>query len=59
MRVNAKGQVTIPQEIQKMLNIAPGMEVVFIVGEDNRIYIEKVVNQPGNTRFQRMRKVAT
>ena len=60
MRVTSKGQVTIPLEIRKKLNITPGSEVQFIVVEDGRVTIEKVETEDGTvSRFTRLRGVAT
>ena len=60
MRVTTKGQVTIPQEIRRRLNITPASEVRFIVGEDNRVYIEKIKHEKGGTsRFSKLRGSAT
>jgi AbrB family looped-hinge helix DNA binding protein len=59
MRVTTKGQVTIPLEIRKMLNITPATEVEFIVGEGGRVYIVKSDRQPVNKRFSKLRGIAT
>jgi AbrB family looped-hinge helix DNA binding protein len=59
MRVTTKGQVTIPLEIRKMLNITPATEVDFIVGEDGRVYIVKSDSQPKSKRFSKLRGIAT
>jgi len=60
MRVTTKGQVTIPLNIRKKLNITPASEIEFIVSEDNRVYIEKVKNTgKGASRFSRVRGSAT
>lgn len=60
MRVTTKGQVTIPLEIRKRLNITPASEVQFIVEEDDRVYIEKVKNEGGGaSRFSKLRGTAT
>jgi AbrB family looped-hinge helix DNA binding protein len=60
MRVTTKGQVTIPLEIRKRLNITPASEVQFIVEEDDRVYIEKVKNEGGGaSRFSKLRGIAT
>ena len=50
MRVTTKGQVTIPLEIRKKLNITPATEVDFVVGEDGRVYIVKSSKQPKRDR---------
>lgn len=59
MRVTTKGQVTIPLEIRKKLNITPATEVDFIMGKDGRVYIVKSKKQAPNNRFARLRGVAT
>ncbi len=59
MRVTTKGQVTIPLEIRKRLNITPATEVEFIVGEDGRVYLVKSSKQAGDKRFSKLRGVAT
>jgi len=48
MRVTAKGQVTIPQEIRQKAGIVPGSEVEFHE-EDGRVYIQKTEG-PGRGR---------
>lgn len=59
MRVTTKGQVTIPLEIRKKLNITPATEVDFIVGEDDQVYIVKSNKQAKNKRFSKLRGIAT
>lgn len=60
MRVTTKGQVTIPLEIRRKLNITPASEVEFILGKDNRVYLEKVQTKEGQgTRFTKLRGTAT
>ena len=60
MRVTTKGQVTIPLEIRKKLNLTPASEVQFIVGKDDRVYIEKVKQEEGGaSRFSKIRGTAT
>jgi AbrB family looped-hinge helix DNA binding protein len=59
MRVTTKGQVTIPQKIREMLKITPATEVEFIVGEDDRVYIQKRKDQETTGRFSKLRGVAT
>ncbi|NKQ37553.1 MAG: AbrB/MazE/SpoVT family DNA-binding domain-containing protein [Chloroflexi bacterium] len=59
MRVTTKGQVTIPLEIRKKLNITPASEVDFIVSEDDRVYIVKVNNGATTKRFSNLRGIAT
>lgn len=59
MRVTTKGQVTIPQKIREMLKISPATEVEFIVGEDDRVYIQKIEEQENNGPFTRLRGSAT
>lgn len=60
MRVTTKGQVTIPLKIRKKLNITPASEVRFIIGEDDRVYIEKVRSSTSATsRFSKLRGSAS
>lgn len=60
MRVTTKGQVTIPLKIRKKLNITPASEVRFIVGEDDRVYIEKIKSSKSDaSRFSKLRGSAS
>lgn len=59
MRVTTKGQVTIPLEIRKKLNITPATEVDFAIGDDGRIYITKRKDQSAKSRFSKLRGIAT
>ena len=60
MRVTTKGQVTIPLEIRKKLNITPASEVQFHVGEDGRVYLEKTKSdRSAASRFSKLRGSAT
>ena len=59
MRVTTKGQVTIPLEIRKKLNITPATEVDFIIGEDGRVYLVKSSKPAKNNRFGKLRGIAT
>jgi len=61
MRVTTKGQVTIPLEIRKKMNITPASEVNFIVGEDDRVYFVKVEESRDaiSPKFSILRGVAT
>lgn len=59
MRVTTKGQVTIPQKIRQLLNITPTTEVEFIVGEDERVYIQKKKDQETTGPFTSLRGSAT
>ena len=60
MRVTTKGQVTIPLKIRKKLNIVPASEIRFVVGDDNRVYIEKIkTDNSAHSRFSRLRGSAT
>lgn len=38
-KVSSKGQVTIPIEIRKRLNLVAGGKLVFIEGDDGKIYV--------------------
>jgi antitoxin PrlF len=60
MRITAKGQVTIPQEIRLRLGLQPETEVEFdVVG--NTVRIRKVSGRPGRGRriVDRLRGRAT
>lgn len=60
MRVTTKGQVTIPLKIRKKLNITPASEVKFVVGDDDRVYIEKVKSdKSAASRFSKVRGSAS
>lgn len=59
MRVTTKGQVTIPQEIRRMLNIQPGTAVEFVEDENGRVYLVKKTEQPANDRFSKLRGIGT
>ena len=59
MRVTTKGQVTIPIEIRKKLNITPATEVDFVVGYDYRVYIVISNDQSAKNRFSTLRGIAT
>ena len=59
MRVTTKGQVTIPLEIRRKLNITPATEVDFVWGKDGRVYLVKKADQPANKRFSKLRGIAT
>ena len=37
MRITAKGQVTIPQELRERFQLAPGAEVEVVAGEDGAL----------------------
>ena len=38
--LSVKGQVVIPVEVRRKLHLDPGANIVFVVGEDGRIYLE-------------------
>lgn len=38
-KVSSKGQITIPIELRKYLNLIEGSKVAFILNEDGRVYI--------------------
>lgn len=60
MRVTTKGQVTIPLKIRKKLNITPASEVKFVVGDDDRVYLEKVKSdKSAAARFSKVRGSAS
>ncbi|MEH1903400.1 AbrB/MazE/SpoVT family DNA-binding domain-containing protein [Nostoc sp.] len=41
MRITPDGQITIPPEIQKVLNISPDVELAFEI-EGDRLYLKKI-----------------
>lgn len=45
MRVTSKGQVTIPQDIRRLVGLLPGSEVEFQV-RDGKVVLEKVELDP-------------
>lgn len=59
MRVTTKGQVTIPIEIRKRLNLKPGMEVAFIIDDEGNVTLVKKEERDDKSRFARQRGVAT
>jgi len=60
MRVTTKGQVTIPLEIRKKMNIMPAAEVDFVIDEDGRVYLVKIKGEkPQPSRFAKLRGIAT
>ncbi|MCA9972465.1 MAG: AbrB/MazE/SpoVT family DNA-binding domain-containing protein [Anaerolineales bacterium] len=59
MRVTTKGQVTIPLEIRRMLNIVPGTEVEFVISEDENVYLIKKSDPDVPGRFTALRGIAT
>jgi len=38
-KISSKGQITIPIEIRKKLNLITGDKLVFIEGEDGKVYV--------------------
>ena len=38
-KISSKGQVTIPIEFRKLLNLTEGSKVAFVSGDDGRIYV--------------------
>jgi len=55
MRVTAKGQVTIPQEVRERAGIMPGCEVEFVFDGDKLI----VVKREGSSRGAEWVRMAT
>lgn len=53
MRINSKGQVTIPPDIREKLQLLPDTEVAFVV-EDSSVRIVKVADKQEETRGQRV-----
>ena len=48
-KMSSKGQVVIPEEIRKRLNLHSGMQFV-VIGEDN-VVVLKAINPPSITEF--------
>ncbi len=59
MRVTTKGQVTIPQYIREKLGIAPATEIEFVEEKDRVYIIKKKGSGNRNSRFRKLRGVAT
>ena len=51
MRVTAKGQVTIPQEIRDRAGLPPGAEVEFELGDDGVVRLHRRREQPREPRL--------
>ena len=60
MRVNIKGQVTIPRHVREMLGIVPNSEIDF-KEENNRVYLLKKTGSGAKqvNKFRRFRGAAT
>ena len=60
MRITAKGQVTVPQDIRERFGLMPNTEVEFAVSGD-RVYLHKAAGKArrGETLVARMRGRAT
>ena len=58
MRVNSKGQVTIPQEVREIMGIYPSeTEVEFVPDGNGRYYLKKVkTRKDGLSRFRTAHK---
>jgi len=59
MHVTTKGQVTIPQYIREKLGIAPATEIEFVEEKDRVYIIKKKGTGNRNSRFRKLRGVAT
>ena len=53
MRVNEKGQVTIPKHIRERLGIGPGSEVEFVEEADD-VKLRRADHREGETRGERL-----
>jgi AbrB family looped-hinge helix DNA binding protein len=42
-RMHSNGRVQVPKEVRVRLNLEDGDKVVFIEGEDGRIYVDKLI----------------
>ncbi|NBB90624.1 MAG: AbrB/MazE/SpoVT family DNA-binding domain-containing protein [Spirochaetes bacterium] len=58
MRVTEKGQVTIPQQIRKALNIKPSSEVEFVLEGDHAIVRPVAQTDAVSERLERYRGAA-
>lgn len=54
-RITRKGQVTVPKRIRDAMNLKPGCQVIFDVGEDGKIFLRKSGSKghPRPDRFDR------
>jgi antitoxin PrlF len=59
MKVTTKGQVTIPLHVRKELGIEPHSEVDFVKTEDGGYRLMKVQAKKPESRFARLRGIAT
>lgn len=50
MRITAKGQVTIPQELRERFELAPGAEVEVVAGDDGAL-VRRVEHAGGGARL--------
>ncbi|HUD51997.1 AbrB/MazE/SpoVT family DNA-binding domain-containing protein [Parvibaculum sp.] len=49
-KVTSKGQITLPAEMRRVLNLQEGDKVVFAQGEDGRFYVEAKTDSLGDLR---------
>ncbi|HEX4212451.1 MAG TPA: AbrB/MazE/SpoVT family DNA-binding domain-containing protein [Candidatus Dormibacteraeota bacterium] len=59
MRITAKGQVTVPQEIRDRLGLQPGAQVEFDLDGDTVRLVKVDGGDRGRTLINRMRGTAT
>lgn len=59
MRVTSKGQVTIPIEIRRKLNITPATEVEFVIDKNGQVILLKSEKQNKENKFEQLRGIAT
>lgn len=52
MRVTAKGQVTIPQDIRDRAGLPPGAEVEFEIGADGVVRLRRRTEQPDDPQLE-------
>jgi AbrB family looped-hinge helix DNA binding protein len=55
MRITAKGQVTIPQEVRELLGLAPGAQVEVVAVEDGALVRPVAPESPGTSLVARLR----
>lgn len=57
--VTADGRVALPREVQEALDLQPGVEVEFEVGEAGHVVLRRGRDVPFDERLRRVRGTAT